>query len=373
MAMAVGIVLGAALAGVLAAAPAAGAVPAAATIAPMHGGSATAVTSNYRVTVSAVSPVVSGLTAKIADVSGTLEVTWTGAGTVVVQGYEGEPYLRLTPTGIERNVRSPATYLNQNRYARVTVPALADATAAPDWQRISTAHTIAWHDHRTHWMDVAVPAAVRADESVAHVIFPNWQVPVSVDGTPATIVGRLVWIPPPSGAPWLIAGVVATILLLGLLFTRWWRPGVVVAAALGTVVFTTDGFGFLVRSHRGALPWIWAIGWPLVAIGATVGLAIQVRRRRDQLPITMVVAGLVVGVVGGIDRIDGVTNSQIFSVLPDWAARVAAVTALSIGAALVLRFLADVALTLATGRRPLVPGAAGSTGTALPPTATGTP
>jgi hypothetical protein len=345
----------------------------------MHGGSATAVTSNYRVTVSphpttsVGSPDVADLTAKITDVSGTLELTWNGPGTVVVAGYEGEPYLRMTPAGIERNVRSPATYLNQNRYARVTVPAIADATAAPQWERISTGHTTAWHDHRTHWMDVAVPAAVRVDERVAHVIFPSWQVPVTVDGTAANIVGRLVWIPPPVGTPWLIAGLALTVLLIGLLLTRWWRSVAVVAATLGTVVFAADGFGFLLRNHRGTLPWIWAFGWPVVAIAATVGVRVQLRRRPDQLPMTMVVVGLAIGVVGGIDRIDGVTNSQIFSALPDWVARAAAVVSLSMGAALVLRYLVDVVVMLATGRRRPVPGARATPGTARTPVATGIP
>ncbi|MCU1503405.1 MAG: hypothetical protein JWM12_2759, partial [Ilumatobacteraceae bacterium] len=112
------------------------------------------------------------------------------------------------------------------------------------------------------------------------------------------------------------------------------------------------------RNHRGIVPWVWAFGWPAVAAAATVVVAIQVRRRRDQLPIAMVVAGLVIGVVGGIDRADGVTNSQVFSALPDWAARLAAVSALAIGAATVVRYVADLVPMLVTGRRRGVPGTA---------------
>ena len=138
-------------------------------------------------------------------------------------------------------------------------------------------------------------------------------------------------------------------------------------SALGTVVFTVDGFGFLTRNHGGVLPWVWALGWPVVAIVATVVVAVQVRRRPDQLPNAMIVAGLVVGVVGGVDRADGVTNSQIFSALPDAAARVAAVTAIAIGSAIVLRYVADLVPMLVTGRRRPVPGTAPSE------PATGTP
>ncbi|MCU1501680.1 MAG: hypothetical protein JWM12_1034, partial [Ilumatobacteraceae bacterium] len=152
---------GAAFAVLLAIAPAF--APAGNAVAPAHGGSSTAVTSNYRVVVSDLSPAVPGARVSIADVGGTLRLTWTGSGTLVVEGYEHEPYLRISDAGVERNVRSPATYLNQNRYARVAVPAIADSSAAPEWDRISTGRTVEWHDHRTHWMDTVPPAVVEVD------------------------------------------------------------------------------------------------------------------------------------------------------------------------------------------------------------------
>ena len=89
------------------------------------------------------------------------ELTWNGDGEVVVDGYDGEPYLRIDADGVERNVHSPATYLNQNRYARVEMPATADSRAAPEWQQISSGRSVRWHDHRTHWMDVTAPLVVR--------------------------------------------------------------------------------------------------------------------------------------------------------------------------------------------------------------------
>ena len=302
------------------AAPAAAAGPAARGVAPAHGGSSTAVTSDYRVTVSGVDPPVPGLSARIVDVGGRLEVSWTGAGTLIVEGYDHEPYLRFDTSGVARNVRSPATYLNQDRYARTAVPATADSAATPEWQQISTGHTASWHDHRTHWMDTIPPAVVQADESVAHVIFDRWQVPLTVDGRAATIDGRLAWIPPPATTPWLVAGLAATALLAAALWSRWWRPAAVAMAALGTVVLAVDGFGYLARNHRGAVPWVWAVTWPVVALAATVALAVVLRRRPDRLPIAMPVVGLVLAVVGGLDRIDAVTNSQVFSALPDWSA-----------------------------------------------------
>ena len=133
--------------------------------APTHGGSSSAVTSNYRVELNGVSPTVTGLHVEIADVDGTLRLTWRGTGTLTVDGYDGEPYLRIGSAGVERNVRSPATYLNQNRYARVEIPATADSSAAPQWQTLSDGP-----DRRvarpSHALDGRRPAGGRAGRSV---------------------------------------------------------------------------------------------------------------------------------------------------------------------------------------------------------------
>src|SRR4051794_27300528 len=138
--------------------------------APAHGGSANQVTSDYRVELSGVAPATKGLSVDVVDVDGTLQLTWNGDGDVVVDGYDGEPYLRVGDNGVERNIHSPATYLNQNRYARVDMPATADSSAAPEWEQISSGRSVRWHDHRTHWMDVTPPLVVRNDPSSEHVI-----------------------------------------------------------------------------------------------------------------------------------------------------------------------------------------------------------
>jgi hypothetical protein len=42
---------------------------------------------------------------------------------ILVPGYDGEPYLRFTADAVYRNERSPATYLNEDRYGGVELPA----------------------------------------------------------------------------------------------------------------------------------------------------------------------------------------------------------------------------------------------------------
>ena len=78
---------------------------------------------------------------------------------VVVLGYQQEPYLHIHPDGVvEENQRSPATYLNADRYGTGTPPAGADPTLAPNWEPVGSGGAWAWHDHRAHWMSAEPPA-----------------------------------------------------------------------------------------------------------------------------------------------------------------------------------------------------------------------
>ncbi|HET6691050.1 MAG TPA: hypothetical protein VFG74_09310, partial [Miltoncostaeaceae bacterium] len=116
-----------------------------------------------------------------------------GHHTIVVMGYDGEPYARLLPDGrAQRNARSPATYLNEDRYADVALPAAADAEAAPEWRPFTSTGLLEWHDHRAHWMGSGTPPQV-TDPAARTTVF-DYRIPISVDGRPARIEGTLVWV-----------------------------------------------------------------------------------------------------------------------------------------------------------------------------------
>ncbi len=136
--------------------------------------------------------------------------------TVVIRGYEGEPYARIRPTGeVDVNRNSPATYLNEERFGGVKVPASARASAKPDWRRLDGSGRFEWHDHRMHWMGRSRPSKVK-DTGVRTKIF-DWKVAVDIGGRPGTVRGDLFWTPKDDGGLPVpaIAGLVAIVLAGG--------------------------------------------------------------------------------------------------------------------------------------------------------------
>ena len=152
-----------------------------------------------------------------------IEVTNRSDEVLLIHGYDGEPYLRIGPEGVEENRRSPATYLNRDRYERTTLPPVVDVTAPPEWQHVHDEPRVVWHDHRTHWMSPQPPRFVDTNpvlralmgmELVGPVgaahdeagVFTEWSVPVTYGGQDGQLEGELVWIDAPTPWPWLLLG-----------------------------------------------------------------------------------------------------------------------------------------------------------------------
>jgi len=155
---------------------------------------------------------------------------------IVVLGYDQEPYLRIGPDGVFRNSRSPATYLNADRFARTPVPDEADSDAEPDWRQVSEEPVWAWHDHRAQWMGEGLPPEAVAAPGEEHLL-AEWVTPITVDGMPVGVAGTLRWIPPVPAWPWL-AGAAALIGLLVLAVLRAGRTSLPRAAAVVAAVAT---------------------------------------------------------------------------------------------------------------------------------------
>jgi hypothetical protein len=154
----------------------------------------------YESVVTAVRPKVPGLAVTVLGGEERIRLQNRTGETIVVAGYEGEPYLRFSQDGISRNERSPAAWLNAARFGGVPVPLAADPKAPPAWSRLGRGSTWAWHDHRAHWMSPKPPPTVAGAPAERHHVL-DWRIPITVGGKPVDILGSLDY-RPPSGRNW---------------------------------------------------------------------------------------------------------------------------------------------------------------------------
>ncbi|MEU8373695.1 hypothetical protein AB0C22_11280 [Micromonospora sp. NPDC048894] len=167
---------------------------------------------DYRTTVTGITPARSGLTARAVEAGARLELVNHSDRDVEVIGYSGEPYLRVGPGGVYENVRSPATYLNRTLAGDTALPATADPAAAPQWRRIGDDRRVRWHDQRALWRETGVPAPVAADPGRKHRV-RDWTVPLRDGDEPVELRGTLDWVPPPDPYPWWVAATLGVLLV----------------------------------------------------------------------------------------------------------------------------------------------------------------
>jgi hypothetical protein len=174
---------------------------------------------NYTSTVRAIEPATNALSARVVGGDSFLQVRVAGGHEVIVLGYDNEPYLRIAVDGtVDENERSPAVVLNQARYGRIDENSSADSKAAPQWKRVGSGGTFAWHDHRIHWMSSTTRPSQLNGASSGPVF--DWTVPVTIDGAAATIKGDLYLREAPSKLPYVALGALAFAVFAGLM---WWR------------------------------------------------------------------------------------------------------------------------------------------------------
>ncbi len=167
---------------------------------------------NYRSEITSIGPegLTEGIALSVKNFDDGLELVNRSGRTVMVVGYDGEPYLRFSPDGtVEVNLNSPSYYLNEDRFADVEVPERADPEAAPDWKQVDDTGVSYWHDHRSHYMGEGIPVQV-TDESAETEVF-DYRIPLMVDGQKAVARGTLTWVGAEGGTP------VAPFIALGVL------------------------------------------------------------------------------------------------------------------------------------------------------------
>jgi hypothetical protein len=200
--------------------------------------------------------------------------------TVEVPGYEGEPYVRISPDGtVEVNDRSPSRWINDERYetdpAAVDAPADLAVDAPPRWEVVGTDGTYAWHDHRIHWMSPALPGQVDPAAGVVQPVF-DWEVPLTVDGEQVRLLGELVWLPGPGP---VVPAVLVALGVLAAAGLAWRFPAAVAgtiaaAAVLAGAVGLTKNLGL----PTGADGEPFLVILPVLALAATTAGILLARR-----------------------------------------------------------------------------------------------
>jgi hypothetical protein len=133
-----------------------------------------------------------GIEFEMLDYDARLRLRNNSGREVVVMGYDGEPYARLDADGgVYLNSRSPAFYLNQDRYAQTAVDPSADPSASPEWVHEADDGTLTWYDKRSHTLSRAMPAEVK--DPAEPQALREYKIPLEVDGAPAKLTGTLYW------------------------------------------------------------------------------------------------------------------------------------------------------------------------------------
>jgi len=165
----------------------------------------------YRSVVTAVSPATAGLRVEVLDHDDALQLVNRSGTTIVVYGYDREPYARVLADGtVQVNERSPAVTLNEDDHEAEDPPASAPE-GPPRWRTLDRTGRFEWHDHRIHWRKDGLPPQV-TDRTQETKVF-DWRVPLRVGGHAGAVAGTLTWVGEPSSSSFPTAAVVSLVVL----------------------------------------------------------------------------------------------------------------------------------------------------------------
>lgn len=292
---------------------------------------------NFRTTLSGLTPPVAGLNLRVIENGSRLELRNATDGEVVIAGYRGEPYARVGPGGVFVNERSPATYVNASRFSTAPVPPDADPELPAVWRQVADQPVWRWHDHRVHWMLSTLPPAVAAEPTRPHRI-SMWTIGLEYEGRSVTATGSLDWVPGPSPWPWFAllsltaAGVAVTALLR--------RPHRLLSAATAALLAAevVHGLGAMLATG-GTLPERLdallgpdaLLVWPVMILTAWL-----LWRRHTRAAWLAAAAGFIATTTVALDDAPVWWRSSAPSALPVVANRTAVALVVGLGAGLVL-------------------------------------
>lgn len=336
--------LGVRVGGLLAAVAAGlGGVLATATPAAGHGADAPA-GSDYRATVTGLTPAVPGLTVRVVEAGSRLELVNRTGQAIEVLGYAGEPFLEIRPDGVYENTLSPTTYRSRTLDGATEPPPEADPTRPPMWRRVDTAPRVRWHDQRIRWLSATPPPQVTAAPDRPHRV-ADWTVPLRAGTTEVELRGTLDWVPPPDPLPWWTLSLLGGLAVgaLGLL-SGWWVPSRAATAALAglaglggaaAVCFALgraadagpdDLLGVLVTAQL----------WPLLTGLGALAAGAYALTRRPATDFALALAGACLALFTGVTNAAVFVRSVVPLPWPAWSARLLVAVAIAVGGGLTL-------------------------------------
>ena len=229
-----------------------------------------------------------------------------------VPGYEGESYLKIDQDcTTSENQRSMSTWYNKDRFGGDTSTDLVDNDANPDWKIIGSSCSVAWHDHRIHYMSSippinAEPGDVIVTDSIA----------LTVDGRDVVVYVESELVAPASQLPTIVGAIVALAVVAVMLR----------GTTLALLVFPISAIGVVV----GGAQYLWAPAETepnisivaLAFIAATIGVAAYVARQRGLLFANgSVLLGGTMLTIWAIRRIDVFSYALLPTSLPYWVDR----------------------------------------------------
>jgi hypothetical protein len=289
--------------------------------------------SNYRTDILDVTPPTPGLTVRVLEAGNQLELTNHSEREVIVLGYRSEPYLRVGPTGVYENKRSPSAYANRFANPPKRVPPELDPAAPPQWHRIKKAPEAVWHDHRSHWSGPD-PPAVTADRGHRQVVVPNWQIPLRLGLRTALIQGDIVWVPGPAPWPWVLLALVA----LGVAVAAGRRQLALLALLVGVAVAAdlVHTVGAFAASTAPVVAKVYAAMISVSGWVAAVVAVWQLRRGRLQAGrILLLLAGTFLAFAGALPDVGALASSQVPSTLDPALSRATIALTLGLGLGMV--------------------------------------
>lgn len=211
---------------------------------------------------------------------------------VVVYGYLGEPFIRVSDGGVAVNTASPTA---------AATGLLQRGTPVGGWVLRSHHRSVVWHDVRTSRL--------------------HWRVPITVDGRRETIAGETTRLPKPASWPWFVAlaAIVAAAAVLG----RPMTLGLISSAAAMVVAA-----GFAVSAYANPGTWIAGVD-ELFFAAAGVGV---LRWGASSLRLAAALWLSLLGLAVALSKGEMFFHALVLSALPGTAMRVAAVVAVGAGA-----------------------------------------